>query len=77
MALGIIEPVLVSMPTTHCSKMEVALKKDSSPRHTVDLQKLNAATLRETHHTPSTIQLGVASTSAHQKDCLRCMEWLP
>ena len=33
--------------------MVVAPKKDGSPRRTVDLQKLNKATLRETHHTPS------------------------
>ena len=28
-------------------------KIDGSPRYTVDLQKLNAATLKETHHMPS------------------------
>ena len=52
-ALGIIEPVPVGTPTTWCSRMVVAPKKDGSPRRTVDLQKLNASTLRETHHTPS------------------------
>ena len=52
-ALGIIEPVPVGTPTTWCSRMVVAPKKDGSPRRTVDLQKLNAATMRETHHTPS------------------------
>ena len=33
--------------------MVVVPKKDGSPRRTVDLQQLNAATFRETHHTPS------------------------
>ena len=56
-ALGIIEPVPVGTPTTWCSRMVVAPKKDGSPRRTVDLQKLNASTLRETHHTPSPFNL--------------------
>ena len=51
--LGIIEPVPAGTPTIWCSRMVVAPKKDGSPRRTVDLQKLNAATMRETHHTPS------------------------
>ncbi len=33
--------------------MITVLKKDGSPRRTVDLQNLNAATRRETHYTPS------------------------
>ena len=51
--LGIIEPVPPGTPTLWCSRMVVAPKKDGTPRRTVDLQKLNAATMRETHHTPS------------------------
>jgi hypothetical protein len=51
--LGIIEPVPPGTPTIWCSKMVVVPKKDGSPRRTVDLQQLNAATYRETHHTPS------------------------
>lgn len=52
-ALGIIEPVPQGVPTRWCSRMVVVPKKDGSPRRTVDLQELNKATLRETHHTPS------------------------
>ena len=51
-ALSIIEPVSAGTPTVWCSRMVVARKKDGRPR-TVDLQKLNAATMRETHYTPS------------------------
>ena len=51
--LGIIEPVPQGTLTTWCSRMVVTAKKDGSPRRTVDLQQLNKATLRETHHTPS------------------------
>ena len=51
--LGIIEPVPQGTCTTWCSRMVVALKGDGSPRRTVDLQQLNRATLRETHHTPT------------------------
>ena len=57
-ALGIKEAVLVETPTTWCSRMVVAPKKDDSPRRTVDLQKLNAPTMRETHHTPSLLTVG-------------------
>ena len=55
--LGIIEPVPQGTPTEWCSRMVVAAKKDGSPRRTVDLQELNKATLRETHHTPSPFNL--------------------
>ena len=51
--LGIIEPVPPGTPTIWCSRMVVVPKKDGSPRRTVDLQDLNAATYRATHHTPS------------------------
>jgi hypothetical protein len=51
--LGIIEPVPPGTPTVWCSRMVVVPKKDGSPRRTVDLQPLNAATYRATHHTAS------------------------
>ena len=52
--LGIIEPLPQGVPTEWCARMVVVVtKKDGSPRRTVDLKKLNDATLRETHHTPS------------------------
>ena len=44
--LGIIEPVPQGSPTKWCSRMVVTSKKDGSPRRTVDLQRLNKATLR-------------------------------
>lgn len=55
--MGIIEPVPQGTPTTWCARMVVASKTDGSPRRTVDLQRLNKATLRETHHTPSPFNL--------------------
>ena len=51
-SLGVIEPVPPDEPVTWCSRMVIAAKKDGSPRRTVDLQRLNAASLRQTHHTP-------------------------
>ena len=48
--MGIIEPVPQGTPTTWCSRMVVAPKNDGSARRTVDLQKLNAAMLRETSY---------------------------
>ena len=55
--LGIIEPVPQGTPTEWCSRMVVASKKDGTARRTVDLQQLNKATTRETHHTPSPFNL--------------------
>ena len=51
--LGIIEQVPAGTPTTWCSRMITVPKSDGNPRRTVDLQNLNAATKRETHHTQS------------------------
>lgn len=51
--LGIIEKVPQGTTTKWCARMVVTPKKNGEPRRTVDLQKLNNATLRETHHTPS------------------------
>ena len=75
-ALGIIEPVPIGTPTVWCPRMVVAPKKDGSPRRTLDLQKLNASTRRETHHTPSPF-CSVCSTRPNQEDCPRCMQWVP
>jgi len=55
--LGIIERVPQGTYSEWCSRMVVVAKKDGTPRITVDLQKLNEASLRETHHTPTPFQL--------------------
>ena len=55
--LGIIEKVPQGTTTTWCARMVVTPKKNGNPRRTVDLQKLNNATFRETHHTPSPFDL--------------------
>lgn len=51
--LGIIEWVPTGTPTTWYSRMVITSKTDSFPRCTVDLQELNAASMREIHHTHS------------------------
>lgn len=51
--LGVIEPVPWGQPTVWCSRMVTVAKTDGSPRRTVDLQELNNASVRQTHHTPS------------------------
>ena len=51
--LGVIEPVPWGEPTTWCSRMVTVAKENGSPRRTVDLQALNNASVRQTHHTPS------------------------
>ena len=50
---GINEPVPADTLTTWLSRMVVAPKMDGSPCHTVDLQKVNKLTLRETQYTAS------------------------
>ena len=51
--LGIIEPIPQGIITPWCVRMVVTPKKNGDPRRMVDLQKLNKATSREVHHTPS------------------------
>ena len=51
--LGVIEPVPWGEPTTWCSRMVTVPREDGSPRRTVDLQALNDASVRQTHHTPA------------------------
>ena len=50
-ALGVIEKVPPGTPVTWLHSMVLTPKADGSPRRTVDLQPLNKASVRETHHT--------------------------
>ena len=54
---GIITEVPIGTPTAWCSQMIVTPKKHGIPHHTLDLQRLNAQCLHETHHCPSPFQL--------------------
>ena len=51
--LGILEKVEVNTPAEWCCRMVCVPKKTGKHRRTVDLQPLNRATLRQTHHTAS------------------------
>ena len=55
-AIGIFEFVASTAPNIWCSRMVVLSKMDGIPCRTIDLQKLTAATVRHTHHTPSPFQ---------------------
>ena len=55
--LDILEKVPEGTPVTWCSRMVVQAKKNGKPRRTVDLQKLNNATRRETHYTPTPFEI--------------------
>ena len=55
--LGIISPVPQGEITEWCSRMVITPKSTGEPRRTIDFQKLNSATKRETHHTPSPFNL--------------------
>ena len=59
-ALGVIEPVPINTPVTWCSRMVVVPKHSGEPRRTVDLQALNKASVRQTHHTRSPFMLASA-----------------
>lgn len=63
-SLGIIKPVPVGTPTTWCSRMVVAHKKDSTSWRSVDL--FNVATIREMHHKPSPFNQALV-VPAHMK----------
>ena len=56
-ALGVIEPVPLNTPVTWSSRMVVVAKHNGEPRRTVDLQALNKASVRQTHHTKSPFHL--------------------
>ena len=64
--LGVLERVPANTPVTWCSRMVIAAKHDGSPRRTVDLQALNTASVRQTHHTKSPYNL-VREIPAHVK----------
>ena len=65
-ALGVLEKVPLNTPVTWCSRLVVATKADGTPRRTVDLQKLNEASVRQTHPTQSPYHL-VMGIPAHTK----------
>ena len=71
--LGVIEKVPWGTPTTWCSRMVTVAKKDGTPRRTVDLQPLNAASVRQTHHTPSPFNQAT-SIPPHKKKTV-CDAW--
>merc|ERR1712130_736069 len=48
-ALGVLEWVPPDNPTTWCSRMVTASKKDGKPRRVVDLRALNKYAVRQTH----------------------------
>ena len=52
-ALGILERVEVNTPAEWCCRMVCVPRKSGKHRRTVDLQPLNRASLRQTHHTAS------------------------
>ena len=69
-ALGVIEPVPVNTPVTWCSRMIVVPKHNGEPRRTVDMQALNRASVRQTHHTKSPFMLASAVPAGKVKSVL-------
>ena len=69
-ALGVIEPVPVNTPVTWCSRMVVVPKHNGEPRRTVDMQALNRASVRQTHHTKSPFMLASAVPAGKIKSVL-------
>ena len=56
-ALGVLEKVPPNTPVTWCARLVIATKANGTPRRTVDLQALNRASVRQTHHTRSPYHL--------------------
>merc|ERR1712155_119456 len=69
-ALGVIEPVPVNTPVTWCLRMVVVPKHNGEPRRTVDMQALNKASVRQTHHTRSPFMLASAVPAGKIKSVL-------
>lgn len=68
--LGVLERVPVGEPVSWCSRMVIVAKKDGTPRRTVDLQALNKASVRQTHHTVPPFQQAVSIPSNTVKTVL-------
>jgi hypothetical protein len=69
-ALGVLEKVPVNTPVEWLHRMVIAPKKNGSPRRTVDLQALNRASIRQTHHTASPIHTASSIPMEVKKTCL-------
>ena len=55
-ALGVLEEVPENTPVTWCHRLVVCRKHNGEPRRTVDLQKLNDASIRQCHPTEPPLQ---------------------
>ena len=71
--LEVLEPVPTGTPTKWCHKMVLGVKKDGTPRRTVDFQALNKHACRETNHTPSPFHL--ARSIPHHVKKSTCDAW--
>jgi len=69
-ALGVLEKVPVNTPVEWLHRMVITPKKNGSPRRTVDLQALNRASIRQTHHTASPFHIASSIPMGVKKTCL-------
>lgn len=69
-SLGVLEKVPVNTPVEWLHRMVIAPKKDGTPRRTVDLQTLNRASIRQTHHTASPFHTASSIPTNVKKTCL-------
>ena len=66
-ALGVIEPVPLNTPVIWCHRMVTVPKHNEEPRRTVDMQSLNKASVRQTHHMRSPFMLASSVPTAKSK----------
>ena len=69
-SLGVIEPVPLNTPVTWCHRMVTVPKHNGEPRRTVDMQSLNKASVRQTHHTRSPFMLATSVPAGKTKSVL-------
>ena len=69
-SLGVLEKVPVNTPVEWLHRMVITPKKNGTPRRTVDLQTLNRASVRQTHHTASPYHTASSIPSNVKKTCL-------
>ena len=69
-ALGVLEKIPPNTPVTWCHRMVITRKHNGDPRRTIDLQSLNKACKRQTHHTAPPLQQAMMVPHHSKKSCL-------
>ena len=73
--LAVLERVPENTPVTWCHRMVVCRKHNGDPRRTVDLKKLNDASVRQTHPTQPPLKQEMTVPPGQRKTTLDAWNW--